>query len=420
MKLSRMAEGLVSSEIIRLASEINRRKQQGEPIYNLTIGDFDPNIFSIPEALQEEITRAYREHLTNYPMANGMLELREGVSTYLEAFEGLRYAPDDILISSGARPLIFAAYKAIVDPGDLVVFPVPSWNNNHYCHLEGALATPVETRAEENFMPTATLLEPYLSRASLLSLCSPLNPTGTVFDPERLGEICDLVLEENRRRGPEQKPLYVLFDQIYWMLIYGETRHCSPVSVRPEMRDYTIFVDGLSKAFAATGVRVGWAFGPSRVIQKMRAITSHLGAWAPKAEQVACGRYLKNPAAVSRYVNQFKRAIEARLKAFYQGFMEMRGSGLPVNAIAPQATIYLTVQLDLKGYLTDSGQLLEDDRAVLQYILDEAKVGLVPFSAFGSRHSSNWYRISVGTTRMEDIPFIIQSLKHACSKLKPE
>lgn len=419
MKLSQMAEGLVSSEIIRLAGEINRRKVEGENIYNLTIGDFDPSIFPIPELLREEIERAYREKLTNYPMANGMLELREGVAVYLRTFSGLTYSPDDILISSGARPLIFATYKAIIDPGDLVVFPVPSWNNNHYCHLEGAQAVAVETRPEDNFMPTAALLAPHLSRASLLSLCSPLNPTGTVFQPDRLAEICDLVLEENSRRGPDRKPLYVLFDQIYWMLTHGETTHCSPVSVRPEMRPYTIFVDGLSKAFAATGVRVGWAFGPAPVIQKMRAITSHLGAWAPKAEQVACGRFLKNTNAVADYVNGFKKALEARLKAFYQGFVDLKSTGLPVNAIAPQAAIYLTVQLNLSGYRTQSGDLLTDDAAVHRYVLDQAGVGLVPFSAFGSSRNASWYRLSVGTTRLEDIPTIIQQLKGAFTELQP-
>jgi hypothetical protein len=107
-------------------------------------------------------------------------------------------------------------------------------------------------------------------------------------------EAAKAILEENKRRGPDQKPLYLMYDQIYWMLTYGNTLHYNPVSLRPEMKDYTIFIDGLSKAFAATGLRVGWTFGPKRVIDKMKSVLGHIGAWAPKAEQVAVANYLKN------------------------------------------------------------------------------------------------------------------------------
>ena len=132
-------------------------------------------------------------------------------------------------------------------------------------------------------MPTPETVRPALKGATLLALCSPLNPTGTTFTKEGLEQICDLVIAENASRGPEEKPLYIMYDQIYWVLTYGNTKHYDPVSLRPELRNYTIYVDGLSKSFAATGVRVGWAFGPQVIIDKMKAILSHVGAWAPKA-----------------------------------------------------------------------------------------------------------------------------------------
>ena len=216
LKVSEMAENLVGSEIIKIAGEIRNKISQGEKIQNLTIGDFDPNIFPIPKKFQELIIKAYKNGETNYPPANGIPELRESVSHFLNSRENLNYSPDDILISGGGRPLIYATYQALIDPGDTVLFPVPSWNNNHYSHLSGAKKVAIKTKPENNFMPSAADFEPYIKEANLIAICSPLNPTGTVFSKDQLQEICDLVLQENRRRGENEKPLYLLFDQIYW------------------------------------------------------------------------------------------------------------------------------------------------------------------------------------------------------------
>ena len=141
-------------------------------------------------------------------------------------------------------------------------------------------------------MPTAVDIQPHVKGATLLALCSPQNPTGTVFTKKQLEEICDCVLEENARRGENEKPLYVMYDQIYGALLYGENKHVDPVSLRPEMRPFTIYVDGISKSFAATGVRVGWAMGPAFLMDKMKAILSHIGAWSPKPEQMATAKFL--------------------------------------------------------------------------------------------------------------------------------
>ncbi|MBK6444819.1 MAG: aminotransferase class I/II-fold pyridoxal phosphate-dependent enzyme [Bacteroidetes bacterium] len=412
-----MAENLIGSEIIKLAAEIQEKIRNGERIFNYTIGDFDPRIFPIPQELNDEIITAYQNHQTNYPAANGMPELRKVVSEFLNDREGLSYSPDEILISGGARPLIYATYITLLDKGDTVVFPVPSWNNNHYCHLSEARSEFIETQPDNDFMPTAEEIRPHLKNATLLSLCSPLNPTGTVFDKEQLTQICDLVLEENRRRSPEQKPLYLMYDQIYWVLTFGKTEHFNPVSLRPEMREYTIFIDGISKSLAATGVRVGWAFGPQRIMDKMRAILSHVGAWAPKAEQVATAKYLQNKTALNIFLEKFKAEIDMRLHGFYDGFMELKKAGYKVHAIAPQAAIYLTIQLDLKGMKTKNGVVLETQRDVTQHILDEAKLAVVPFSAFGSSDDSTWYRLSVGTCNASEIPDVFLSLKKVLSEL---
>lgn len=412
-----MAEHLIGSEIIKIAGEINEKIKKGEKIYNLTIGDFASAVFPIPAELNEEIIAAYNARQTNYPPANGILELRQAVAQFLKEREELSYTEAEILISGGARPLIYGVYLTLIDKGDTVVFPVPSWNNNHYCHLVGAKPIFVETQLENHFMPTADELRPHLKGATMLALCSPLNPTGTTFTKEGLAEICDLILEENRNRKENEKPLYLLYDQIYWLLTFGETRHFNPVSLRAEMKDYTIFIDGISKSFAATGVRVGWAFGHQRIMDKMKAILSHLGAWAPKAEQVATAKYLVQKNNVDVYIHSFKKNIQDRLEAFYKGFITLRKEGYKVNAIAPQAAIYLTVQLDLCGLKTANGKLLAQTKDVTTYILEEAKMALVPFYAFGSSEESTWYRLSVGTCSMEEIDKAIEQLREALNKL---
>jgi aspartate aminotransferase len=416
-KVSLMAETLIGSEIIRIAAEVNEKIKKGEKIYNYTIGDFDPKIFPIPQELEKEIVAAYHDRHTNYPAAPGIIELRKAVSAFLNKAEGLSYTPDEILISAGARPLIYAVYTTLLDAGDTVLFPLPSWNNNHYCHMAGAKPVMVETSPENFFMPSAGELAPYIKDAALIALCSPLNPTGTVFTRSQLESICDLVLEENKRREGSRKPLYVMYDQIYWMLTYGETRHYNPVSLRPEMKDYTIFIDGISKSLAATGVRVGWSFGPANVIDKMKAILSHVGAWAPKAEQVATAKYLAMDGALDSYLTNFKSEISQRLDYFYKGFRKLRESGFKVDVIAPQAAIYLTVKFDLCGSVTQSGKQLSTQADVTHYLLDEAGLAIVPFYAFGSPEDSSWYRLSVGTCNLSETDNVMTSLRTALMKL---
>ena len=414
MQTSKLAEGLKGSEIIKIAGEVNALKDQGEVIYNQTIGDFDASIFPIPEELKEEIIAAYHNNQTNYPAANGMEILRESVSSYLSKHLGLDYSKNEILISGGARPLIYAIYQTVLDLEDTVLYPVPSWNNDAYTYLARNNAIVVETTPENKFMPTVADIQPHIKQVNLIALCSPLNPTGTTFDKQTLTDISQLVVEENKRRiEHNEKPLYVLYDQIYWQLTYGSTEHFNPVTLVPEMRDYTIFVDGLSKAYAATGVRVGWAFGPIHVISKMKALLSHIGAWSPKAEQMATASYLNQSEAVSTYLQHIKSELDFRLNRFYDGFKSLKAEGFPVNAIEPEAALYLTVQLDLVGKTTADGNTLSTIQEVTSYILTEAKLAIVPFYAFGASETSNWFRLSVGTSKKEDISTIFELLKQA-------
>lgn len=416
--LSILAETLIGSEIIKLSGEIKEKLRQGERIYNFTIGDFDPAIFPIPQALEDEIVHAYRSHFTNYPAAEGNADLREAIAGFIAEKEGLKYTPNEVLVASGGRPLIYAFFRTIADEGDKIIYAVPSWNNNHYTHFVAGIPREVQATPENNFMPLAEDIQPYLSEAVILALCSPQNPTGTTFGKEQLEKICDMVIEENRRRGAGRKKLYVLYDQMYWQLTFGDIVHYDPVSLRPEMKEYTVYIDAISKCFAATGVRVGWALGPVAIVSKMKAILSHIGAWAPMAEQKAVAKFLKQKKAVEDYLQHFKHEVSIRLEKIYEGFMELRAMGLPVNAIAPQAAIYLTIQVDAVGKTTPDGKDLNEQKDVTDYLLNKAGLAVVPFYAFGAPENSSWYRLSVGTCKKEEINDMLNALRNALSALR--
>jgi aspartate aminotransferase len=177
-------------------------------------------------------------------------------------------------------------------------------------------------------------------------------------------------------------------------------------------------VDGISKSLAATGVRVGWAFGPKRVIDKMKSILGHVGAWSPKAEQVASAKYLNDHQELDRFLTAFKTEIINRLNGFYQGIQTLKSEGFNVDAIAPMAAIYLTVKFDIKGKVKPNGERIESTEHITAYLLDEAKLAVVPFSAFGASKSSVWYRLSVGTATMQDVTDSISSLRMALTALK--
>jgi aspartate aminotransferase len=417
MKLSHLSHTLIGSEIVKLGGEIRERIRKGERIYNFTVGDFDPNIFPIPKELEEGIVEAYRNHFTNYPLGEGNFDLREAVSAFAKQYQGLDYSTNEILIASGGRPLIYALFRAICDEGDKIIYAVPSWNNNHYTHFVGGVHVVVEARPENNFMPVAEDLKPHINDAVFIALCSPQNPTGTTFRKEELQKICDLVVEENKRRGDDEKKLYVMYDQMYWHLTYGDIRHYDPVTLNPEMRNYTVYVDAISKVFASTGVRVGWSMGPVEILDKMKAILSHVGAWAPNAEQKAVAKFLYQTEAINSYLSHFKKEVEERLRRIYEGFIKIKNEGAAIDAVSPEAGIYLTIKFELAGKKTADGTVLQSQSAVTSYLLQEASLAVVPFYAFGASDNSPWYRLSVGTCKKEEIDEMLEKLSQALKRL---
>ena len=421
--LSQVALGLSGSEILKIAASVRALQAQGRKVCNLTVGDFAPKEFPIPGVLQSAITRAYERRETNYPPSDGMPETRAAVCEFYRRALGLSYPVESVVICGGARPAIYGAYRAIVDRGDRVIYPTPSWNNSYYIQLLEAVPVECPTRPEDGFMPTAEALAPLLPGARLLCLNSPLNPTGTVLSREELGRICALVVGENRaRKARGDKLLYVLYDQVYFTMTFGGVRHYTPMDLMPEMAAYTILVDAISKSLCATGLRVGWAVAPPYVTARIRDILGHVGAWAPRPEQLAAAEVLRDEAGMAAFHADMTQKVQARLDLLYQGIERMRSRGLPVRAIPPQGAIYLSVQLGLHGRSLSDGTPITSGEQVRSYLLEAAGMAVVPFYAFGQTDESGpragWVRLSVGAVSIQDIEEMMPRVEAALSALR--
>jgi aspartate aminotransferase len=288
------------------------------------------------------------------------------------------------------------------------VYPVPSWNNNHYAHLTGSRSIAVRTSAAHGFYPTAAELREHLPKARLLVINSPNNPTGTVIRREALLEMTQLLVEQNRRRVQEgRKALFMLYDQVYWTLTFGGARHYTPVELVPESAPYVIFLDAVSKTFAATGLRVGWCVAAPAVTARMRDFLGHVGAWAPKAEQMATAEFLDTPGAVQAFSETFRAEVKERLGLLHDGFMAMKAEGLPVESIAPQGAIYLSVRFDLIG------RRFSTNEEIRRFLLEDAGFAAVPFQAFGLKDESGWFRLSVGAVSRDEIAWVMPRLRAA-------
>ena len=418
---SAMARAMTPSNILTIAAEIRELKEKGTAVADMTVGDFAPGQFPIPLGLREAITRELASGQTNYPASPGEKTLREAVREHVLRTQGLDYPLDGIVIVGGGRPALYSAYRVLVDPGELVLFPVPSWNNNNFGDVCQVRVQAVQTRPENAFQPTAELLAPHVSAARLIVLNTPSNPSGGVMRREDVAAMGRLLIAENaRRRGTGEKPLYLLFDQIYQALIFPGYEHYSPVQLEPACAPYVIHVDGISKGFCATGLRCGWIFGPPAIAKKITGLLTHLGAWAPKPVQLGTAKFLRDTAALDAWGPNVIARVRERLDAVHEGIQALRAEGFPVDTIEPQGAIYISVRFDLSGKRGADGKMLSSNESVRAFLLREAAFALVPFSAFGVApdNEDGWFRASVGAVSAQDIRDAMPRLRRALSALR--
>lgn len=418
---SAMARAMTPSNILTIAAEIRELKEKGVTVADMTVGDFAPGQFPIPAELRDAISRELDAGQTNYPASPGEKSLREAVREHVLRTQGLDYPLDGIVIVGGGRPALYSAYRVLVDPGELVLFPVPSWNNNNFGDVCRVRVQAVLAQPEHAFQPTVELLAPHVRAARMIVLNTPQNPSGGVMRREDVAAFGRLLVTENaRRQAAGEKPLYLLFDQIYQALVFPGYEHYSPVQLVPECAPWVVHVDGISKGFCATGLRCGWIFGPPAIAKKITGLLTHLGAWAPKPVQLATARFLRNTAAVDAWSPDVIARVRERLDAVHEGIQALRAEGFPVDTVEPQGAIYISVRFNLAGRRTAAGKVLPDNEAIRGYLLREAAFAVVPFSAFGvaPADEKGWFRASVGAVSAQDVRDAMPRLRRALAALQ--
>jgi aspartate aminotransferase len=395
------------SLILQIAGDVRRLVESGRQVVDLTVGDFRPKHFPLPAGLENRVVDAIRAGETNYPPADGLPALRTAITRLYERELGIKYSPDSVCVCSGARPPIYATWALFVRPGDRTVSCLPGWNNGYYAQLFGADHQWIRTTAETNFFPTVEQVREGIRGARLFSLNSPLNPTGTVIDPEVLRGIAQAIVEENKNR---EEPCMWMFDQVYWKLTAPGVVHQNPVALVPEVAPYVVQVDAISKWVAATGLRVGWAVLPPYLQDRMKALIGHIGAWAPRAEQVATAQFLEDGPAMAAWSDSLNGAVGRRLDALHAGISALQARGYPVRAISPQGAIYLSLQVDLVGRGFSSNEQIR------KWLLEEAGVAVVPFQAFDLPEENGWFRMSVGAISEAEVPVALRGLEGALER----
>ena len=401
--LSDCVRGLQESGILRITRQVRAMIARGENVVNLTVGDFDPRYFPIPAKLSHAIQSAIARGETNYPNPEGVLVLRQAISDYVFRTSGVRYPLDAIVVCSGGRPVLYGTYRAVANPGDKILFSVPSWQNDAYSMLTGAESIVIEASVETGYQPTVDQFRPHLGEAAMICICSPGNPTGTVMSRQQLKDILDAVVAENKTREANgRRPLFILHDQMYGALVTEGQEHFYPAALVPECARWLISADGVSKAYAGTGLRLGWMLVAPAVGARIRDLLSHAGAWAPRAEQIGVAEFLNDPEAIADFRKEMDARLRERLHAMHRGFAGLKKAGYPVDSINPQGAIYFSAQFRLHGKSVD-GERIETDEDIRKLLLEKAGAAVVPFQAFGVEGNTGWFRLSAGAVSMDEI-----------------
>lgn len=364
MKISSRAGRLEPSATLAVTGKAKALKSKGKNV--ISFGAGEPDFASPPEALRYA-REAMERGETHYTAANGIPELKKAVAEYYARRFDLIYDPADILVGTGAKPLLYYTLGCIVDPGEEVLVLSPAWVSYvEQIRLLDAVPVEVDTRAT-NYLPTVeTIAQAITPRTTAIILNSPCNPTGMVLDRDLLRGIGRLA---------EQHDLWIIWDEIYERLVYGETVHHNLVQLMPELRPRTIVINGVSKAFAMTGWRIGYALGPSAVMEKIAAFQGHITSNACSIAQWASLGAL--------------RGGEEEVRAMHAVFSERRDlmvkllRDMPlVTFPEPRGAFYVFVDISACMGKTHGRTTFHDDMAFCEKLLESELVAAVPGSAF--------------------------------------
>lgn len=365
--LSHAVKGLSSSLTLQINAAVSDLRAQGIPVISLGAGEPD---FDTPPHIRRAAVQAMENGYTRYTAVSGILSLRQAICDHIRKQKNLSYTPPEIIVGAGAKQVLFEALQALLNPGDEVLLPLPCWvSYPEMIRILGGVPVPIETSAASGFLPTcAQIAAAVTPRTKVLILNTPANPSGVIWPPKLLKEVMQLA---------QTHDFYVISDEIYENLIYGDAVHYSPAAVSQDAFERTIVISGLSKAYAMTGWRVGYAAGPQAVIAAMIALQSHMSGSINTISQYAALEALTAP----QDCVQEMRATFARRRKLLLHFMEKENLH---PGVIPQGAFYLL--MDVRPYLnqTASGSVLCDDLTFASRLLEEQHVAVVPGAAFGA------------------------------------
>ncbi|KDP46883.1 hypothetical protein JCGZ_24092 [Jatropha curcas] len=402
ISLSPRVNSMKPSKTVAIMDHATALVEAGVPVIRLAAGEPD---FDTPAIIAEAGINAIREGYTRYTPNAGTLEVRTAICHKLKEENGLSYAPNEILVSNGAKQSITQAVLAVCSPGDEVIIPAPFWvSYPEIARLADATPVILPTSISENFLLDPKLLESKITEKSrLLIICSPSNPTGSVYPKELLEEIARIVSKHPR--------LLVLSDEIYEHIIYAPATHTSFASL-PGMWGRTLTVNGFSKAFAMTGWRLGYLAGPKHFVAACNKIQSQFTSGASSIAQKAAVAALGLGYAGGEVVSTMVKAFKERRDFLITSFGEMEG----VKMSKPQGAFYLFIDLSsYYGVEAEGFGKIEDSDSLCRYLLDKAQVAVVPGGAFGD---DSCIRISYAAS-LTTLQAAVERIKKALILLKP-
>ena len=395
-QLSDRLERLAPSATLAMSQKSNEMKAQGINVINMSVGEPD---FDTPEHIKEAGKKAIDDNFSKYSPVPGYLDLREAISEKLSRENGLNYSAQEIIVGTGGKQGVCNSILALVNPGDEVIIPAPYWvSYPQMVKLAGGVPVTVRTAFENNFKITAGQLEKAITpKTKMLILCSPSNPTGSIYSQEELDELAKVVLNH--------PGLYVLSDEIYEHINYiGE--HASIASCHG-MRERTIICNGVSKAYAMTGWRLGWVAAPAWIVKGLNKLQGQYTSGTCDVSQIAAiAAYNSSQECVSEMREAFKRRRDLIVK------LARDIPGLEVNI--PTGAFYLFPKCSSFFGKSDGTRTIRNSTDFTLYLLEEAHVATVAGDAFGE---PDGFRMSYATSD-ENIQEALKRIKNACAKLK--
>jgi aspartate aminotransferase len=381
-KISGLADRITPSMTIAITATAKKMKDEGADIVSFGAGEPD---YNTPEFIANAGVQAIREGKTRYTSAYGIDELRREISKKLKADNDLDYNYDQIILSSGAKHSLSTAFQAICDPEDEVIVPSPYWvSYPEMVTIAGGKPVIVKTQKEHGFKITAEQIRKSItSRTKAIILNSPSNPTGSVYSRKELEEIAVVAVE---------KDIFVVSDEIYEKLVYDGAEHISIASLGKEIKSLTILINGMSKAYAMTGWRLGYAAAELNVIKAMGSIQGHAISHPSSIAQYAGEAALKgDQGIISRMVEEYNRRRKYAME---------RLDGIDgLEYIKPEGAFYVYISLERllgKSYM---GRTVDSSLEFAKLLLENKGVAVIPGAAFGD---DTYIRISYATS-MEQI-----------------